>query len=636
MNPAATPGRSRLKGLGQAGQVVWAIALAAALILLAVAVIVQQAASHERAQAFANASDLNTKTALSDEVRIRSLLSSLDKVLLVLRRDFAANPALTHQALVLRLDELKIDNELNPRISFVSASGEVLLSSARSSNGPVPKLNVADRAYFQTQKAAQDDVLDVGAPIESRITGNWVVPMTRRIIHRDGSFGGVISMTVDPGLFSEPFERTSFGANATRAIIGLDGYTRLRLNGGKIVFGGDTRKSQLFQEIKKSKVGSYTAIASSDGIQRMVSYRVIDPYGLVILAGSSVDSIEASYADKVRIYRYAAALFSLLIVLLSGLMVHGVVRQRKLLKSQQSFNQLIELVPQLVSSLDAQGRIVWVNGRTVDYVGPSAAEQAQGFDWVSAAIHPEDQLRVQEFVSAALLLDHSARACEYRKRRSDGAYLWFSSQITRVVGKQGADLSFLQTGTEINDRKLAEERTRVTQKLESIGQFTGGMAHDFNNLLAIIIGNQELLQREALSEQGAKRLQVASSAAQRGGGLVKSLLALASKQPLLPATVDLWALVERISPLLRHALGQRVEFTLEPPAIPVYVELDEAGLEAVLLNLVVNARDAMPQGGQLTLSLAAMNGMACLAVADSGGGMPPDVLKRATEPFFTT
>jgi nitrogen-specific signal transduction histidine kinase len=227
-------------------------------------------------------------------------------------------------------------------------------------------------------------------------------------------------------------------------------------------------------------------------------------------------------------------------------------------------------------------------------------------------------------------------SCEYRKQRFDGAYLWFSSQITRVLDKQGVGASFLQTGTDIHDRKMAEERARVTQKLESIGQLTGGMAHDFNNLLAIIVGNLDLVKPDVTVAAASNRLDVAISAAQRGVGLVKSLLALASKQPLLPAKIDLGALVERISPLLKHAVGQRVNFDVKPPGVGVQVEVDEAGLEAVLLNLTVNARDAMPKGGELTLILGVSEGLARIAITDTGTGMPPAVLKRATEPFFTT
>jgi CheY-like chemotaxis protein len=162
------------------------------------------------------------------------------------------------------------------------------------------------------------------------------------------------------------------------------------------------------------------------------------------------------------------------------------------------------------------------------------------------------------------------------------------------------------------------------------------MAHDFNNLLAIIVGNLDLVKPNVKVEADSKRLDVAIGAAQRGVGLVKSLLALASRQPLLPASVDLWALIERISPLLRHALGQRVNFSLKPPDLNVHVEVDEAGLEAVLLNLIVNAKDAMPQGGDLTLGLDVKNDMAHIVVKDTGTGMPDAVLKRATEPFFTT
>lgn len=636
MSPQTAKQIGLLQNLRDAGRMVWAIVLVAVLMLLALAAVVQYLARHERDLTFANAKEINNKIALSDEVRIRSLLGALDKVMLVMRRDFSQNPRMTHQELMQRLDELKIDNELNPRISFVDAAGDVTLSSARSGNSQKLKLNVADREYFQRQKTEQADLLAVGVPIESRVSGKWVVPLTRRITNKDGSFGGVLTMTVDPSLFTQPFEQTSLGADATRALIGLDGYTLVRMNSGQLTFGGDTRKSQLFNALKQSKEGSYTAFAASDGVQRTVSYRLIEPYGIVILAGSSVASIEGAYAIKVRGYALAAALFGLLIAGLSGLMVVGILRQAKLFQSQQSFNQLIELVPQLVTSLDTKGNIVWVNSRTVEYAGPSADEQTAGYDWVLAAVHTEDLARVKDFVASALVHQPHAESCEYRKRRSDGSYLWFSSQITRVLDQHGDCASFLQTGTDIHDRKMAEERARVAQKLESIGQLTGGMAHDFNNLLAIIVGNLDLARPHITAVAASRQLEVAMGAAQRGVGLVKSLLALASKQPLLPARIDLGVLVERIAPLLKHAVGQRVRFELKPTGANVQVVVDEAGLEAVLLNLTVNARDAMPKGGELCLSLDVADAMARIAVVDTGTGMPAAVLKRATEPLFTT
>ena len=624
------------KETGHVTPLAWAIILGAALTLVTLFLLVQRVVIHEREAAFVTAQDLNSKIALSDEVRIRSMLASLDKVMLVMRREFVENPKFTREALLLRLDELQIDTELNPRISFADPSGEVLLSSAQSSSNQKLTLNLADRPYFLAQKNEQGDRLMVGAPVESRVTGKWVVPLTRRITHKDGTFGGVVVLSVDPSLFTDPFAQTSLGEDATRALLGLDGYTLLRLNGEKLSYGGDSRKSQLYNEIKRSRVGSYTGVASSDGIRRTVSYRVIDPYGIIILAGSSVKFIENSYRTKVLGYVVGAVLFGALIVVLAGLMLLGIVRQRKLSASQQQFSKLIELVPQLVSGLNKDHQIAWVNTRSTQFVGPSLEEQAAGLGWYEAAVHPDDHSRLKDFISSAFTNSQSTLSCEYRKRRFDGQYRWFSGQITKVSDIESGDISFLKTATDIHDRKMAEERSRVAHKLESIGQLTGGMAHDFNNLLAIIVGNLDLAKPQVTGAAASRQIDVALGAAQRGVGLVKSLLALASKQPLLPAIIDLGTLAERVSPLLKHAAGQRVNFELKLPSVGVQVEVDEAGLEAVLLNLTVNAKDAMPKGGDLTLSLGITGASASIVISDTGTGMPEAVLKRVTEPFFTT
>jgi PAS domain S-box-containing protein len=367
-----------------------------------------------------------------------------------------------------------------------------------------------------------------------------------------------------------------------------------------------------------------------------VCYRVVDPYAIIILAGSAVRDIEESYTATVRSYVLSASLLGVLVVLLSALLIVGVLRQKQLLESQQSFNQLIELVPQLIARLDAQGRVVWANRRTLAFVGPSAEAQSQGFDWVQAAIHPDDLARVQAFVGKALAMVDCTESCEYRKRRFDAAYLWHASQITRVRDPRGEGDTFLQTDTDIHDRRMADERARVTQRLESIGQLTGGMAHDFNNLLAIVVGNLDLVMSHLPADEDSKRLQVARDAAQRGVGLVKSLLALASKQPLLPSVIDLTELLQRIAPLLRHAVGQRVRLELDVPEQALAVKVDEAGLEAALLNLTVNARDAMPHGGELAIRTHSLDGMVRIAVQDNGVGMSEAVVRRATEPFFTT
>lgn len=202
---------------------------------------------------------------------------------------------------------------------------------------------------------------------------------------------------------------------------------------------------------------------------------------------------------------------------------------------------------------------------------------------------------------------------------------------------------------QIAERERAEAALRQVQRMEALGQITGGIAHDFGNLLSVVLGNLDMLSSRETDETKLRRLAVARSAADRGASLTNQLLAFARQQPLQPVPVNLNALVEAMAPLLRSALGARVELAFELPPRLRTVMVDPTQIELVVLNLAINARDAMPGGGRLTVGaldedLLAPGGpdqpppgrYVCLFVADTGAGMPPEVLARAFEPFFTT
>ena len=211
--------------------------------------------------------------------------------------------------------------------------------------------------------------------------------------------------------------------------------------------------------------------------------------------------------------------------------------------------------------------------------------------------------------------------------------------------------------TEINRRAAAEEALRQSQKLDAIGHLTGGVAHDFNNLLTIIIGNLEAAQRQLESwTDGAqiklsRRLENAMHGAQRAATLTKRLLAFSRQQPLSPALLDVNRVLNGLSDFLRRALGEDVSLEIVGGGGVWPVEADAAELDAAILNLAVNARDAMPEGGKLTIeaSNSYLDDSYCrqnadvqpgqyvqIAVTDTGSGMPKDVIERAFEPFFTT
>ena len=208
------------------------------------------------------------------------------------------------------------------------------------------------------------------------------------------------------------------------------------------------------------------------------------------------------------------------------------------------------------------------------------------------------------------------------------------------------------TGRDMTERIAAEEQLRQAQKMEAVGQLTGGVAHDFNNLLGIVVGNLDLLH-EQLPAAGAhaELLDEALSAALRGAEVTRQLLAFSRRQPLQPKLVEPNDVARGMSKLVSRAIGEQIKVRLELPEDAWPVVIDPAQLESALLNLAVNARDAMPDGGTLTIETAnfsfdgeeaqahvegAAGEYLMIAVSDTGTGMPPEIVVRVFEPFFST
>ncbi len=202
---------------------------------------------------------------------------------------------------------------------------------------------------------------------------------------------------------------------------------------------------------------------------------------------------------------------------------------------------------------------------------------------------------------------------------------------------------------QIAERERAEAALRQAQRVEAVGQLTGGVAHDFNNLLTVILGNVDLLQASPGASRFAARLTTIRAAAERGANLTSQMLAFARRQPLMPRAVDLNALIQGMTPLLQSAVGTHVRIELRLEAEDGTATVDPTQVELVILNLAINARDAMPEGGTLTLGTALSElpyddrpdapppgAYLCITVRDTGTGMPPEVLARVFEPFFTT
>ncbi|MEI2416458.1 response regulator [Orrella sp. JC864] len=250
---------------------------------------------------------------------------------------------------------------------------------------------------------------------------------------------------------------------------------------------------------------------------------------------------------------------------------------------------------------------------------------------------------------ARLVTDAVVRDLDLRIRTRQGATRAFSWTLVKTPEGQ-----FYGAGRDISHRLDLEAQLRQVQKMESIGQLTGGVAHDFNNLLTIVLGNLETLRRAQTPETPARLRQALANAvrgAERGAKLTSSLLAFSRRQPLTPQCVNVNQLVERLSVLLGRTLGEHIHLHTELDRRAWQTFVDPNQLENAVINLAVNARDAMQNGGTLTLrtSNRTLDEAYCavnkektpgdyvqLAVSDTGSGMSPEVIAKAFDPFFTT
>jgi PAS domain S-box-containing protein len=327
----------------------------------------------------------------------------------------------------------------------------------------------------------------------------------------------------------------------------------------------------------------------------------------------------------------------------------------RLEESERRFRMLIEGVTDYaIFMLDPGGNVVNWNPGAQRIKGYERAEIiGQHF---SRFYTPEDQHnRVPH-----LAIDTAARTGKFEAEgwrvRKDGTRFWANVVINAIRSSAGELVGFAKVTRDLTERRATEERLKQSQKMEGIGQLTGGVAHDFNNLLTIIIGNLEALQRNFTEEElDVTRLKRSADNAMRGArraeSLTQRLLAFSRQQPLEPKSVDVGRLVTGMSDLLRRTLGEQISVETVLAGGLWRAHADPNQLEVAIINLAVNARDAMPSGGKLTLETANVHlderyaaeqvevlpgQYVMLAVTDTGVGMPSEVKAKAFDPFFTT
>jgi two-component system cell cycle sensor histidine kinase/response regulator CckA len=376
---------------------------------------------------------------------------------------------------------------------------------------------------------------------------------------------------------------------------------------------------------------------------------VLTSRGAEEVAVEAMKAGAADYLSKVhlsiealeRTIRYALAL-------------HAEERQRRqaeaaLRASEERFRALVENSSDALLLIDAEGRVAYITPSSHRHLGWTAAEMVGRS--ILEFIHPDDRETVSMRIAETLQRPGETIMQEVRFRHGDRTW-----HIMEGFGVNRLDDpsvgAIVITTRDITDRRKLEEQLRQSQKMEAVGQLAGGVAHDFNNLLTAILGYCNLLLDEIPRDDPLRHdLDEIRSAGERAAGLTRQLLAFSRRQMLQPQIVDINALVRQMERLLRRLISEDVELVtaLAPDLLSVHV--DPSSIEQVLVNLAVNARDAMPLGGRLTIETSNVEldntyagthlpivpgRYVMLAVGDTGEGMDEATRERIFEPFFTT
>ena len=343
-------------------------------------------------------------------------------------------------------------------------------------------------------------------------------------------------------------------------------------------------------------------------------------------------------------------------------------------ESEARFRSLAQTMPNQIWTADRYGQPDWFNDRVYTYFG-LAEGSLDGERWATT-VHPDDLESVQREWARAVA-DGTPYETELRVRRHDGVYRWFSARAEAIRDKGGTIQRWVGNNADIEDQKAtevamtslavtlerrvesrtkellqAQDALRQSQKMEAIGNLTGGVAHDFNNLLQVISGNLQLLAGEVRTLPNAqRRLDNAMAGVSRGAKLASQLLSFGRRQPLSPRVVNPARLIRDMDELLRRTLGEEVQLETVIAGGLWNILIDPANLENALLNLAINARDAMSGRGHLTIEagnawlddqyVATLPDVKAgqyvmVAITDTGSGMGPEVIEKVFEPFFTT
>ena len=631
----------RFRRIGQASVILAALAL----IALAWAAAHQAIRAH-RTEELARLRMEALGTALAIEEQLRRELLTLGQTLHILEYVWELDPA--HFDLATWYSHVGVLSDVSLQL-FISDARGIVRSSTRPA---IIGTDVSGRDYFRHEEAlpADEGKMFVGSLTQGQVTHQWQINLVRRLDNSDGSFAGVIAASYDTNSFGRLYGEVDL-ANALIAVVSTrDGnaWTLSNPAGAGIVVS--IANSSIFAAMRTSTEGSWEGSSGLDDADRIYSFATVPDRDLKVVVGvDRAQAMGASAAWEQTALVYAGGATSL-VLLMAALLLReenaARSRHESLARERAVLAATLTGMSDGIIMVDGELRLMAWNQHFPELTGVPA-------DILRAGLPMEEILRGQvasgEFGPVDLEVEVQRRLALLRAGATMGTIerARRSGQRLEIRRDPLPGGGFVARYSDVTARYQADERLRQTQTLAAIGRLTAGVAHDFNNLLMSISGNAEMARSQSgVNPALTQRLAAILKVADRGAGLVRQLLAFSRKQALAPVRVDLNQVVRGIIDLLRATLGGGIKVVTQLSSNLWPALIDPAQIEHVILNLAINARDAMPDGGTLTITTAnatlgrsedlASGDYVVMAVSDTGTGMTEEILRNAFEPFFTT
>jgi PAS domain S-box-containing protein len=543
----------------------------------------------------------------------------------------------------LQLQDLLASRPFLKQITLLDSRGRTVFTSANSE----PGLDLSDRDYFIHHRDNPAGRFLLSAPVRARSTAEWIVPASRALRGPNGEFAGVIVASVDPYFFSRAWTNDKTIEDQATTLWRRDGTVIIRSPFDAQSMGINLKSAAVVSGLNAGGgEGTLRTVSRIDGQDRLVAYLRIAAYPDF---GLSVTQVTDRALAAWRRIAWIVALGWLVAGVALASVALGLVRESRARQATQDrYSIIFAANPYPMVVMDRETRqLLAVNDAAVEEYGWSREEVLA---MPINDFYPPEDLPALEAMRRTSPEGGAFVVRGLRHRKKDGT-IFDVEMHTRAFDLDGRS-TVLTIMENVSERRSVEAQLRQAQKMEAVGQLTGGIAHDFNNVLFIILANTDALQEEeGLSAAVAERLGQIAKAVGRASALTHQLLAFSRKQPLRPQPTDLNDLVSDVGKLLRRALGEQIEIESILAENLGVANVDRALLETALLNLCINARDAMPDGGRLLIETcnvtlndeyvasnpdAAVGVHAMIAVTDNGTGIPPEALQKVFEPFFTT